>query len=134
MASTCGNRGWMWPGDSSRLRSLALSLALYLALGSRHRIPLLPWSIARGAVLGAVAISLRTGLRLRRSIFQGGGCQFATLSIRRTLAVDGDRGGGLEAGDEHPRAEGLPGAAGHAASPPVTGGRVRRRSKTRSRR
>jgi hypothetical protein len=34
VASTCDIRGWLLPDDSSRLRSLALSLALYLALGS----------------------------------------------------------------------------------------------------
>jgi hypothetical protein len=38
LASSCDDRGWTWPGDPSRLRSLALGLALYLdpALGHRH--------------------------------------------------------------------------------------------------
>jgi hypothetical protein len=38
MASSCSNRDWTEPGDPSRLRSLTLSLAPDLALGSRHRI------------------------------------------------------------------------------------------------
>jgi hypothetical protein len=36
MASSCDDCGWTWPGDPSRLRTLALSLALCLVLDQRR--------------------------------------------------------------------------------------------------